>query len=126
MLMFLISLYLTTLYPDRVAGKDYAGAKIERAMLNNNWRLTISKEDIRKIKSKIKVTLEVDAFIQINTHTQTHINIRKSKQNTPWESYVSCKRPVLFALGRFFGGLFAFSSNCREVHTQNDAVEPLP
>lgn len=78
MLMFLISLYLTTLYPDRVAGKDHAGAKIERAMLNNNWRLTISKEDTRKIKSKIKVTLEVDAFIQINTHTQTHINIRYS------------------------------------------------
>lgn len=72
MLMFLISLYLTTLYPDRVAGKDYAGAKIERAMLNNNWRLTISKEDTRKIKSKIKVTLEVDAFIQINTHTNSH------------------------------------------------------
>lgn len=70
--MFLISLYLTTLYPDRVARKDYAGAKIERAMLNNNWRLTISKEDTRKNKSKIQVTLEVDAFIQINTHTNSH------------------------------------------------------
>lgn len=72
--MFLNSLYLTPLYPDRVKRKDYAGAAIECATLNNNWRLTISKEDTRKnkIKSKIEVTLEVDAFIQINTHTNSH------------------------------------------------------
>lgn len=50
MLMFLISLYLTPLYPNRVALTDYAGAEVVRAMLNNNRRLTISKEDTNKRK----------------------------------------------------------------------------